>query len=58
MLHNIQDVFIKETNYLQNLHLVLYNLAKQFHLFLAQVLFLQTIILIERMLPLLILLLI
>ena len=58
ILHNIQDRFIKETNHLQDLHLILSNLAKQFHLFLAQVSSLQIIILIGRMLLLLILLLI
>ena len=45
MLHNIQDEFTKETTYLQSLYLVLFNLARQLHLCLVQVLFLQTMIL-------------
>ena len=58
MLHNIQDIFIKETDYLQGPHFVLFNLARQFYLSLAQVLSLQTMILIRRILSLLIILLI
>jgi len=58
MLHNNQDEFTKETAHLWGLYQVLFILAEQFHLFLAQVLFLQTMILTGRMLPLLILLLI
>ena len=55
MFHNVQDIFIKETNYLQNFHLILFNLPRQFYLSLAS---LQTMILIGRILSLLILLLI
>ena len=40
MLHNAQEEFIKEADYLQGLLLVQFNLAEQFCLFLAQVLFL------------------
>jgi len=56
MLHNAQDKFIKEAIHLQGLSLVQFNLAEQFHLFLAQVLSLQTMILIGRMLLLILLL--
>ena len=55
MLHDAQEEFIKEVIYLWGLSLVQFNLAKQFCLFLAQVLFLQTMILTGRILPLLIL---
>jgi len=55
MLHNTQEQFTKEAVYLQGLPLVQFNLIKQFCLFLAQVLFLQTTILTRRMLLLLIL---
>jgi len=58
MLHDAQEEFIKEAVHLWGLPLVQFNLVKQFHLFLAQVLSLQTTILTRRMLPLLILLLI
>jgi len=58
MVHNIQDVFIKEADHLWGLLLILFNLAEQFCLSLAQVLSLQTMILIGRILLLLILLLI
>ena len=58
MLHDAQDRFIKEANHLWDLLLILFNLTRQFHLSLAQVLSLWTMILIGRMLPLLILLLI
>jgi len=56
MLHDAQEEFIKGANHLWGLLLVEFNLAKQFCLFLAQVLFLQTIILIWRMLLLILLL--
>ena len=58
MVHNIQDVFIKEADHLWGLLFILFNLAEQFCLSLAQVLSLQTMILIGRILLLLILLLI
>ena len=58
MLHDVQDIFIKEANHLWGLLLILFNLARQFCLSMAQVLFLWIMILIERMLLLLILLLI
>ena len=35
MLYDTQEEFTKETVYLQDLSLVQFNLAKQFHLFLA-----------------------
>ena len=54
MLHNNQDKFTKEAAHLQGFCQVLSILAKKFCLFLAQVSFLQTTILTERMLPLLI----
>ena len=57
-LPNVQDEFIKKTNHLQGFLFILSNLAGQSCLSLVQVLFLQIIILIERMLLLLILLLI
>ena len=57
MHHDAQDESINEAIYLWGLLLVQSNLAGQFHLFLAQVSSLQTMILIGRMLPLLILLL-
>ena len=50
MLHNVQEEFTKEVVHLQSLFLVQFNLAEQFHLFLAQVLSLQTMILTGRML--------
>ena len=58
MCHDAQEEFIKEANHLQGLSLVQFNLAEQFRLFLAQVLFLQTTILIGRMLSLILLLII
>ena len=57
MRHNAQDESINEAVHLQGLLLVQSNLPRQFRLFLAQVLSLQTIILIGRMLPLLIIIL-
>ena len=57
MHHDIQDKSINEAVHLQGLLLVQFNLAGQLCLFLIQVLSLWTMILIERMLPLLILLL-
>ena len=57
MRHDIQNGSIKEAIYLWGLLSVQSNLAGQFHLFLAQVLSLWTMILIGKMLPLLILLL-
>ena len=56
--HNAQDDSISETIHLWGLPPVQSNLPRQFCLSLAQVLFLQTMILIGRMLPLLILILI
>ena len=56
MHHNAQDKFTKEAIHLRGLCLVQFNLAEQLCLFLAQVLFLQTIILIGRMLLLILLL--
>ena len=56
MLHDAPDEFTKETAHLLGLYLVLFNLAKQFRLFLAQVSFLWTTILTRRMILLLILL--
>ena len=56
MHYNTQDKFTKETVHLQSLLPVQFNLTKQFCLFLAQVLSLQTTILIGRMLPLILLL--
>ena len=50
MLHNVQQEFTKEVVHLQGLFLVQFNLAEQFHLFLAQVSSLQTMILTGRML--------
>ena len=58
MLHNAQDEFTKETAYLRSLHQVQSILAEQFCLFLAQVSFLQTMILTGRMLLLILLLII
>ena len=58
MCHDAQDESIKEAIYLWGLLLVQSNLAGQFCLFLAQVLSLQIMTLIGRMLPLLILILI
>ena len=58
MLHDAQDEFTKETAHLQGLHQVLSILAKQFHLFLAQVLSLWTTILTGRILLLILLLII
>ena len=57
MFYDAQEEFIKEAIHLWDFSLVQFNLAKQFCLFLAQVLSLQTMILTRRMLPLLILLL-
>ena len=57
MRHDTQDESINKAVHLQGLLLVQSNLAGQFCLFLVQVSSLQTIILIGRMLPLLILLL-
>ena len=57
MCHDVQDESIKEAVYLWDLLPVQSNLARQFCLFLAQVSSPQTMILIGRMLPLLILLL-
>ena len=57
MRHDTQNESINEAIYLRGLLLVQSNLARQFHLFLVQVSSLQTMILIGRMLPLLILLL-
>ena len=54
--HDTQDKFIKEAIYLWGLLSVQFNLAEQFCLFLAQVLSLQTMILIGRMLLLILLL--
>jgi len=54
--HDAQDKFTKEAIHLWGLLLVQFNLAKQFCLFLAQVLSLRTMILIGRMLPLILLL--
>jgi len=56
MLHDAQNEFTKEAIHLQGLLLVQFNLAKQFHLFLAQVLSLWTTILIGRMLLLILIL--
>ena len=56
MCHDAQDEFTKEAVYLWGFLLVQLNLARQFHLFLAQVSSLQTIILIGRILPLILLL--
>ena len=53
MHYDVQDEFIKEANHLLGLLLVQFNPAGQFHLFLAQVSSLWTMILIGRMLPLL-----
>ena len=58
ILYDAQDKFIKEAIHLQDLPLVQFNLAEQFCLSLAQVLFLWIMILIRRILLLLILLLI
>ena len=52
--YNTQDISTKETNHFQDLQLTLFNLPRQFSLSLAQVLFMWTIILIEKMLLLLI----
>ena len=57
MYHNAQNESINEAVHLRGFLLVQSNLAGQFHLFLVQILSLQTMILIGRMLPLLILLL-
>jgi len=54
--HDTQDKSTKEAVYLQGLLPVQFNLAKQFLLFLAQILSLQTTILIERMLLLILVL--
>jgi len=54
--HDVQDESIKEAIYLWDLPLVQSNLPRQFHLSLAQVSSLQTMILIGRMLPLILLL--
>ncbi len=51
MCHDVQDESIKEAVHLQGLLPAQPNLARQFHLFLAQVLFLWTMILIGRMFP-------
>jgi len=56
MFYNDQDEFTKEATYLWGLCQVPSILAKQFYLFLAQVLFLWTTILTGRMLPLILLL--
>ena len=56
MLYNAQEKFIKEAIHLRDLFLVQFNLAKQFCLFLAQVLSLWTTIPIRRILPLILLL--
>jgi len=56
MLHNNQDEFTKEATHLQGLYQEPFILAKQFCLFLAQVLFLWTMILTRRMLLLILLL--
>ena len=56
MHHDTQDKFTKEAVHLRGLLPVQFNLAEQFHLFLAQVSSLQTTILIGRMLPLILLL--
>ena len=56
MHYNTQDKFTKETVHLQSLLPVQFNLTKQFCLFLAQVLSLQTTILIRKMLLLILLL--
>ena len=45
MLYDAQEEFTKEAVHLQGLSLVQFNLAEQFHLFLAQVSFLWTMIL-------------
>ena len=58
MCHDAQDEFTKEAVHLQDLLPVQFNLAKQFHLFLAQVSSLWTMILIGRMLLLILLLII
>ena len=57
MHHNAQDKFINKAVHLRGLSLVQSNLPGQFCLFLAQVSSLQTMTLIGRMLPLLILIL-
>ena len=56
MRHNAQDESIKEAVHLRGLPLVQSNLPRQFHLSLAQVLSLWTMILIGRMLPLILVL--
>ena len=56
MRHDIQDKSIKEADHLLGLFLVQFNPAGQFHLFLAQVLSLRTMILIGKMLPLILVL--
>jgi len=56
MRYNTQDKSTKEAIHLQGLLLVQFNLAEQFCLFLAQVSFLWTIILIGRMLLLILVL--
>ena len=56
MCYNTQNESTKETVHLWGLLPVQFNLAGQFCLFLAQVLFLQTTILIGRMLPLILVL--
>ena len=58
MPYNTQDISTKEANYIQDFQLTLFNLFRQFYLFLAQILFLQITILIGRMFLLLIQLLI
>ena len=56
MHHDAQDEYIKGAVHLQGLLPVQFNLVKQFHLFLTEVLSLRTIILIGRILPLILLL--
>ena len=56
MCHNAQDESIKEAGHLRGLLPVQSNLPRQFHLSLAQVSFLRTMILIGRMLPLILVL--
>ena len=58
MLYNTQNKFTKEADHLRGLPLVQFNLAKQFHLFLAQISSLRTTILTRRMLLLILLLII
>ena len=56
MHYDAQDEYIKGAVHLQGLLPVQFNLVKQFHLFLTEVLSLRTIILIGRILPLILLL--